>query len=108
MPEVKYGGRRSLLLAVAGLMCVAAALAIGILLLGDFGGTEGRILGTTLLLAVHGALAVPAAILWDQRRLGALAAACAGLAALADASCAAGVAGCEDAPFAAVVLKSWT
>lgn len=83
MPEVKYGGRRSLLLAVAGLMCVAAALAIGILLLGDFGGTEGRILGTTLLLAVYGALAVPAAILWDQRRLGALAAACAGLAALA-------------------------
>lgn len=83
MREVKYGGRRSLLLAVAGLMCVAAALAISILLLGDFGGTEGRILGTTLLLAVHGALAVPAAILWDQRRLAALAAACAGLAALA-------------------------
>lgn len=83
MRDVKHGGRRSLLLAVAGLMCVAAALAIGILLLGDFGGTEGRILGTTLLLAVHGALAVPAAILWDQRRLAALAAACAGLAALA-------------------------
>jgi hypothetical protein len=83
MGDMTYGGRRSLLLAVAGLMCVAAALAIGILLLGDFGGTEGRILGTTLLLAVHGALAVPAAILWDQRRLAALAAACAGLAALA-------------------------
>lgn len=76
-------GRKAVLLAVAGLMCVAAALAIGILLLGDFGGTEGRILGTTVLLAVHGALAVPAAILWDQRRLRALAAACAGLAVLA-------------------------
>lgn len=75
-------GRRTLLLAVAGLMCSAAALAIGILLFGDFGGTEGRILVTTLLLAVHGALAVPAAILRDQRRLPALAAACAGLAAL--------------------------
>ena len=83
MREATSGGRRSLLLAVAGLMCVAAALAIGILLLGDFGGTEGRVLGTTLLLAVHGALAVPAAILWDQRRLTALAAACAGLAAVA-------------------------
>lgn len=75
-------GRRTLLLAVAALMCSAAALAIGILLLGDFGGTEGRILATTLLLAVYGALAVPAAILWDQRRLPALAAACAALSAV--------------------------
>ncbi len=67
-------GRRALLLAVAALMCAAAALAIGILLFGDFGGTEGRILATTFLLAVHCALAVPAAILRDQRRLPGLAA----------------------------------
>ena len=67
-------GRRALLLTVAALMCAAAALAIGILLFGDFGGTEGRILATTFLLAVHCALAVPAAILRDQRRLPGLAA----------------------------------
>ena len=76
-------GSRALLLVVAALMCAAAALAIGILLLGDFGDTEGRILTTTFLLAAHGALAVPAAILRDQRRLPALAALVAVLAALA-------------------------
>jgi hypothetical protein len=68
--------RRTLLLAVAAAMTAAAALAIGILLFGDFGGTEGRVLLTTVLLAVHGALAVPAAVLWDQRRLPGLAVAC--------------------------------
>jgi hypothetical protein len=76
-------GRRTLLLAVAGLMCAAAALAIGILLFGDFGGTEGRVLATTFLLALYGALAVPAAILRDQHRLPALAALVAVLAVLA-------------------------
>lgn len=78
-------GRRALLLAVAATMSAAAALAIGILLFGDFGGTEGRVLGTTLLLAVHGALAVPAAILRDQRRLAAVAGGCAALVALSAA-----------------------
>jgi hypothetical protein len=73
--------RRVLLLGVAAVMCAAAALAIGILLFGDFGGTEGRILITTILLAVFGALAVPAAVLWDQRRLPLLAASCTSLAA---------------------------
>jgi hypothetical protein len=77
--------RTTLLLAVAAAMIVAAALAIGILLFGDFGGTEGRILLTTVLLAVHGALAVPAAVLWDQRRLPALAIACAVAVAVAAA-----------------------
>ncbi len=76
-------GSRALLLVVAALMCAAAALAIGILLLGDFGDTEGRVLVTTFLLAVHGTLAVPSAILRDQRRLPALAALVAGLASLA-------------------------
>jgi len=78
----KPSGRRALLLAVAALMCAAAALAIGILLFGDFGDTEGRVLATTFLLAVHGAIAVPAAILWDQRRLPVLAGIVAGLAAV--------------------------
>jgi len=75
--------RTILLLAVVALMCAAAALAIGILLLGDFGGTEARILGSTLLLAGYGVLTVPAAILWDQHRLPALATAVAALAVLA-------------------------
>lgn len=76
-------GSRAVLLGVAALLCAAAALAIGILLFGDFGDTEGQVLATTFLLAVHGAVAVPAAILRDQRRLPALAALVAGLAALA-------------------------
>ena len=75
-------GSRALLLAVAALMSAAAALAIGILLLGDFGDTEGRVLATTFLLAAFGALAVPAAILWDQRRLPVLAGLVVVLAAL--------------------------
>jgi hypothetical protein len=75
-------GSRALLLAVAALMCAAAALAIGILLFGDFGDTEGRVLMTTFLLAAFGALSVPAAILRDQRRLPGLAALVAVLAAL--------------------------
>jgi len=78
-------GRRTLLLAVAGLMCAAAALAIGILLFGDFGDTEGRVLVTTFLLAVHATIAVPAAILRDQRRLPALALLVAALATLSAA-----------------------
>lgn len=73
--------RKTLLYALAGVMTGAAALAIGILLFGDFGGTEGRILVTTLILAGYGALSVPAAMLWDQDRLLPLAAACVTLAA---------------------------
>jgi MFS family permease len=68
-------GKRLVLLAVAGLLIAAAALAIGILLFGDFGSTEGRILATTALLGVYGLLALPAAILRDQGRKPALAAA---------------------------------
>jgi hypothetical protein len=67
-------GKRVLLLGVAALVSAAAALAIGILLFGDFGATEGRILATTALLAGYGLLALPAAILQDQRRLSSLAA----------------------------------
>jgi hypothetical protein len=70
-----------MLYGIATVMSLAAALAIGILLFGDFGGTEGRILLTTLVLAGFGALSVPAAILWDQGRRLPLAAACAALAA---------------------------
>jgi len=73
-------GSRAVLLGIAALLCGAAALAIGILLLGDFGGTEGRILATTFVLAGYAVLALPAAHLRDHGRRPALAAACAGLA----------------------------
>jgi len=78
-------GKRLVLLAVAGLLTGAAGLAIGILLVGDFGSTEGRILATIALLACYGLLALPAAILRDQRRAAGLAAAV-GTLALAGAS----------------------
>jgi hypothetical protein len=51
--------RRGLLLAVAALLSVSAVLAVAILLLGDFGATEGRILATTAVLGGFGVLAVP-------------------------------------------------
>jgi hypothetical protein len=73
------------LLAVAALLTVAAALAIGILLFGDFGSTEGRILATTALLAGYGLVCLPAAMLRDRRRLPVLGA---GVAALALAAAA--------------------
>jgi hypothetical protein len=68
-------GKRLVLYAVAALLIAAAALAIGILLFGDFGSTEGRILATTALLAWYGLLTLPAAVLRDQGRAPALSAA---------------------------------
>jgi hypothetical protein len=59
---------------VAALLTVAAALAIGILLFGDFGSTEGRILATTALLAGYGLVCLPAAMLRDRRQAAVLAA----------------------------------
>jgi hypothetical protein len=80
--DSRSGVRRVLLLAAAGFATAAAALAIAILLFGDFGETEGRILATTALLAGYSLLALPAAILQDQRRLSGLAAALGALAAV--------------------------
>jgi hypothetical protein len=62
-------GRRGLLLTVAGLLVASAVLAVAILLFGDFGETEGRILGTTAVLAGYGVLALPATVLLDRGRL---------------------------------------
>lgn len=84
------GGRQVLLLAVAALVSAAAALAIGILLFGHFGATEGRILATTAVLAAYGLLTLPAAMLQDQRRLRSLAA---GVVALAVAAAALSITG---------------
>jgi hypothetical protein len=66
-------GKQIVLLVVAGLLSVSGAIAIGILLFGDFGQTEGRVLATTGLLAAYGVLALPAAMLVDRGRLPALA-----------------------------------
>jgi hypothetical protein len=66
--------RRVLLLTAAGLLTVSALLAVGILLFGSFGETEGRILATTALLAAFALAALPGALLLDRRRLPLLAA----------------------------------
>lgn len=77
--------RRVLLLGVAGLLCAAALLAIAILLMGRFGDTERRIMGTTLLLAGYGLVALPGVILLDQGRGRMLGEIAVGLAAVAAA-----------------------
>jgi hypothetical protein len=48
-------GKRILSLAVVGSLCATAALAIAILLFSEFHRTQGRILGTTALIAFAGA-----------------------------------------------------
>jgi len=78
-------GKRILLLGVAGLLSATALLAIGILLVGHFGRTQGKILGSTALLAGFGLVALPAVILLDQGRARTLALASAALAAAAAA-----------------------
>ena len=60
--------KRLLLLAVIGSLAVTAALAIGILLLGDFDDVEWRVLGTTFAISVASLLSLPGAQLLDQRR----------------------------------------
>lgn len=56
------------MLGVAALLSLSALLAIGILLLGRFGGVQGRILGSTAMLAGFGVLALPGVVLLDQGR----------------------------------------
>jgi hypothetical protein len=74
--------RRLLLFGVAGLLSASALLAIAILLVGRLGSTEGRILGTTALLAGYGIVALPAVWLLDQGRSRTLALATAWLPAV--------------------------
>ena len=73
LPPIVRSGKQVLLLAVAGLLSVSGAIAVGILLFGEFGQTEGRVLATTGLLAAYGLLTLPAAMLVDRRRLPVLA-----------------------------------
>jgi hypothetical protein len=49
-------------------LAATAALAIGVLLLGDFDDTEARVLLTTLAISVSGVLGLPAAVLLEQGR----------------------------------------
>jgi hypothetical protein len=60
--------RRAALYGVAALLCLAAALAVSILLFGSFGETQGRILLTTLLAAFEGVLALAPLTLLGQGR----------------------------------------
>jgi len=73
--------RQVLLAGIAASLIATALLAVGILLLGHFGQTEGRILTTTALLAAYGLLALPGGLLVDQSRLPGLAAVALTLAA---------------------------
>jgi hypothetical protein len=83
--------KRTLLYGVACLLTASALLAIGILLVGRFGSTQGKILGSTALLAGYGLVALPAAVLLDQGRSRRLALATASLAAAAAAAALAGI-----------------
>jgi signal transduction histidine kinase len=76
-------GRRLLLGALVVSLCATAALAIGILLFGDFGETEGRVLATTAAISFYSLLALPGGILLDQGRIRPLAWATFALAAAA-------------------------
>lgn len=75
--------KRVLLLMVAGMLSLSAVLAIAVVLIGRFGSTEGRILGSTALLGGFGLVALPAVVLLDKQRARCLAAAGIASAALA-------------------------
>jgi hypothetical protein len=75
-------GRRVLLLIVVAALCAAAAFAIAVLVMGEFGPTQGRILTTSGAVAAFGLLSLPAAVLLDQGRSRPLAGALIAAAAL--------------------------
>lgn len=83
--EVEMSRKRMLLLTVAVLLSISAVLAIAVLLIGRFGSTEGRILGSTALLGGFGLVALPAVVLLDKERARWLALAGVASAALASA-----------------------
>lgn len=75
--------RRLLLLIAIASLALSAAVAILILLFGDFGETEGRILGTTFSISAASLLALPGAILLERGDRTIVAAVNVGLAAAA-------------------------
>jgi MFS family permease len=74
-------GRRLFLWTLVASLVATGLLAIGTLLVAEFDGRAGRILGTTALLALASLLSLPAGVLLDRRRLVALAWATIGAAA---------------------------
>lgn len=60
--------RKLLLFAIVGALCLTAAIAVVILLSGDFDGTSWRILATTSAISFFGLLAVPAGMLLERGR----------------------------------------
>lgn len=65
--------QRLLVGAIVASLVVTAAVAIGILLFGEFDETEGRILATTAFISIASLLSLPGGVLLDQQRLPALA-----------------------------------
>jgi hypothetical protein len=60
-------GKRILLVAALASLSATAAIAIAVLLFGDFGETQWRILGTTLAISLYSLLSLPGAILLERR-----------------------------------------
>ncbi len=60
-------GKRVLVIAAVASLSATAAIAIVVLLFGDFGDTEVRILGTTLAISLYSLLTLPGAILLERR-----------------------------------------
>lgn len=75
--------RRLLLGAVVVSLVATAAIAIGTLLVGDFGETEGRVLLTTASVSLYSLLSLAPGVLLEQGRLRPLALAGLGLSGLA-------------------------
>jgi hypothetical protein len=62
-----HGGKRLFVVAALASLSATAAIAIVVLLFGDFGDTEWRILGTTLGISLYSLLSLPGAILLERR-----------------------------------------
>jgi FtsH-binding integral membrane protein len=68
MVPLTASAKRVVSIGVVVALCATAGLAIAILLFSEFDRTQGRILGSTALIALAGLLVLPAGILFDQRR----------------------------------------
>lgn len=98
-----------LLIGALASLSITAALAILVLLLGDFGNTEARILGTTFAVSVAALLALPGAILLDRGASVPLGWACVILAGAAFVSALVGIWGGDSVTTAKLLgtLASW-
>jgi hypothetical protein len=101
--------KRLLLIGALASLSITAALAILVLLFGDFGNTEARILGTTFAVSVAALLALPGAILLERGTSVALGWACVILAGAAFVSALVGIWGGDSVTTAKLLgtLASW-